>query len=113
MAGAKRQGREKPSKIEQRKVQGPERGPQVAQTALLAGPIYKGQAHGGKKPIKRGAKTPGVSLSLPLIFASLWLDALMDRGCIFLYFLNKTELQHGAVTLSKSYDVCRALTSVA
>ena len=63
MAGAKRQGREKPSKIEQRKVRGPEQGPQVAQTALRAGPIYKGQAHGGKKPIKRGAKTPGVSLS--------------------------------------------------
>ena len=41
---AKRQGKEKPVKIEQRKVQGPEWGPQVKQTALLASPIYIGQA---------------------------------------------------------------------
>ena len=39
---AKRQRREKPVKIEQRKVQGP----QVKQTALLASPIYIGQAQG-------------------------------------------------------------------
>ena len=39
MAVAERQGREKPMKIEESKVQGPERGPQVEQTALLAGPI--------------------------------------------------------------------------
>ena len=36
MVVAKRQGREKPPKIEQRKVRGPEGGPQVEQTALLA-----------------------------------------------------------------------------
>ena len=36
MAAAKRRGREKPAKIEQRKVRGPEGGPQVEQTALLA-----------------------------------------------------------------------------
>ena len=42
MAEAKRQRREKPVKIEQRKVQGP----QVKQTALLASPIYIGQAQG-------------------------------------------------------------------
>ena len=48
-------------KIEQRKV----RGPQVEQTALLASPIYIGQAQGeGKKThIKRGAKVRAVSLS--------------------------------------------------
>ena len=45
----KRQGREKPGKIEQRKVQGPEGRPQVGQTALLAGPIYTGQAQGEEK----------------------------------------------------------------
>ena len=57
MVGAKRQGREKPARIEQRKVQGPEWGPQVKQTALQAGPIYTGQAQGeGKTHIKRGAK---------------------------------------------------------
>ena len=42
MAVAKRQTREKPMKIEQKKV----RGPQVKQTTLLAGPIYIGQAQG-------------------------------------------------------------------
>ena len=55
MAVAKRQGRQKPMKIEQRKVRGPEWGPQVKQTRLLAGPIYTGQAQ-GEKNIKRGAK---------------------------------------------------------
>ena len=48
---------EKPTKIEQRKVQGPEWEPQVKQKALLAIPIYIGQARGeDKKHIKRGAK---------------------------------------------------------
>ena len=46
MAVAKRQGREKPMKTEQKKVRGPEGGPQVKQTTLLAGPIYIGQAQG-------------------------------------------------------------------
>ena len=48
MAVAKRQGREKPPKIE-RKVWGPEWGPQVEQTTLLTNPIYIGQAQGGEK----------------------------------------------------------------
>ena len=42
MAVAKRQRREKPMKIEQKKVRGPDLGPQVKQTTLLAGPIYIG-----------------------------------------------------------------------
>ena len=45
----KRQGREKPMKIEQRKVRGLEWGPQVEQVALLACPIYIGQAQGEEK----------------------------------------------------------------
>ena len=49
MAVAKSHGREKPAKIEQRKVRGPEWGPQVEKTALLAGPIYMGQAQGEAK----------------------------------------------------------------
>ena len=55
--------RKKPVKIKQRKVQGPEWEPQVKQTALLASPIYIGQAQGEeKKYIKRGAKIgPGAS----------------------------------------------------
>ena len=46
MAVAKRPGRGKPTKIEQREVQGLEWEPQVKQTTLLAGPIYIGQAQG-------------------------------------------------------------------
>ena len=69
MAVAKRQGREKPAKIEQRKVRGPEWGPQVKQTALLASPIYIRQAQGEeKKSFKRGAKELGLSLSSICIF---------------------------------------------
>ena len=57
MAVAKRQIREKPMKIEERKVRGLEWAPQVKQAAPLAGPIYIGQAWGeGKKHIKRGTK---------------------------------------------------------
>ena len=44
MAVAKRQEREKPAKIEQKKVQGPEWGPRVKQTTLLADQIYIEQA---------------------------------------------------------------------
>ena len=36
----------KRGKIEQRKVRGPEWGPQVKQTTLLAGPVYIGPAQG-------------------------------------------------------------------
>ena len=46
MAVAKRQGREKPAKIEQRKVPGSEWRPQVKQTAPLSSPIYIRQAWG-------------------------------------------------------------------
>ena len=49
MAVAKRQGKEKPVKIEQRNVPGPEWEPQVKQTAFLASPIYIGQTWGEEK----------------------------------------------------------------
>ena len=65
MAVAKRQGKEKPTKIEQRKVWGPEWGPQVGQTALLAGPIYVGQAQGEEKTHKKRSQRARGSLSLP------------------------------------------------
>ena len=61
MAVTKRPGREKPTKIGQGKI----RGPQIEQIALLARPIYIGQAQGEEKHIKRGAKGPGVGLSPP------------------------------------------------
>ena len=89
MAVAKRQGREKPVKIEQRTVRGSERGPRVEQTALLAGPVYKGRPRGREKHIKRGPKLGG-GLSSLCVF--LGRPALEPQGCIFLYFLNKTEL---------------------
>ena len=46
---AKKQKRENPAKIEQRKVRGPAWGPQVEQIALLASPIYTGKAQGEEK----------------------------------------------------------------
>ena len=63
MVVAKKQGREKPTKIEQRKVCGP----QVKETALLASPIYIGQAQGEEKNIIRGAK---IWLEASLFFVS-------------------------------------------
>ena len=99
MVVAKRQEREKPMKIEQRKIQRLEWGPQVEQTALPASPIYIAQAQGEeKKHVEREAKGPGVSVPLScspflsLLFAILGWHALMPQGCIFFYFLNKTEL---------------------
>ena len=84
MAVAKRQGREKPPKIEQRKVRGLERGPRVGQRAVLAGPVHTGQAGvgaaGGGKHKKRSQRAG----ALP---SCLWgQHALMPQGCIFLLF---------------------------
>ena len=62
MVVVKRQRREKPVKIEQRKV----REQSEYQTALLASPIYTGQAQVRRKNIKRGAKIePRSSLLFP------------------------------------------------
>ena len=78
MTVAKRQRREKPVKIEQRKVQGPEWGPQVKQTALLASPVYIRQAQGEEKNIQK--EEP--KLSQGVLFSSQ--PALTPPGCIFL-----------------------------
>ena len=61
MAVAKRPGREKPAKIEQRKVLGPEREPQVKQTTHLPKPNLHRTGPGTEKLIKRGAKTLSLS----------------------------------------------------
>ena len=89
MTVARRQRREKPVKIEQRKVRKHEGGPQVKQTALLASPIYIGQDQGGeKKRIKRGAKTePGASF-----LCLLGRPTLTPQGCTILFFPNKTAV---------------------
>ena len=66
MEVAKRQGREKPTKIEQRKVKGRSRARvrTSGRTALLVKPnLHRAGPGGRKKHIKRGAK--GLSLSLP------------------------------------------------
>ena len=91
MAVAKRQGREKTTKIEKKKIWGLEWGPQVEQTALLASHVYIGQAQGRrKKHIKRGAKGPGVSLPLS--------SALSHVGALSLS-LTHTLLQGSALPL--------------
>ena len=67
-----RQGREKPVKKEQKKVGGPELGPQVEQTMLLASPVYVGQAQEEKKTYKQRSQRAGVfSLSRVLGYSSL------------------------------------------
>ena len=71
MAVAKRQGMEKAAKIEQRKVWEVEWGPKVKQTALLASPIYIGQAQGEEKNIFK--KEPKGQGPLSLLFASFGL----------------------------------------
>ena len=117
MVVAKRQGREKPAEIEQRKVRGPERGPQVEQTALLATPIYRGQAQGEEKHLKRGAQSwRSLSLAPTLsLFSShlLGQNALTPRGRIFLYLLNKTDLPENYSTDCPRAVTPRALTSIA
>ena len=71
MALAKRPRTEKPTKIEQSKVQGLEGEPLVKQTALLASPVYIGQAQGEeKKHIKRGAKIEPLASLLLVSFGS-------------------------------------------
>ena len=80
MAVAKRQAREKPRKIEQREVRGPAGGPQVGQTALLAGPTYR--AGPGQENHKKRSQRARLSL----LFTPLGRHAPTPRGCIFLQF---------------------------
>ena len=74
---AKRQGREKPTKLEPRKVRGPEWGPQIKQTALLASPIYIRQAQGEeeKKTHKQRSQNWAGVFSLPCLLATAFLDS--------------------------------------
>ena len=83
MAVAKRHGREKPSKIEQRK------------HSWVAQFTQRRPGGRGKNTQKEAPQGRGPSLfvarSLSL-FSSRLLGQHTPRGCIFLYFLNKTEL---------------------
>ena len=87
--------------------------------ALLSTPIYIGQAQGeGKTYKKRSQKARALSmphrLSVSLSFSSLpifWVSMPSHLKDVFsCYFLDKTE---GAITLSKSCIVPRALMSIA
>ena len=57
MAVAKRQRKEKPTKVEEKKIQRLEWQPQVKQTALLASPIHEGQAQREEEKEKKKKKT--------------------------------------------------------
>ena len=109
MGVAKRPGREKPAKIQQRKVWGPEWEPQVKQTALLDGPIYIGQAQ-GEKNIKRGARASSLSPTCwgALLFASLDQRALTPWRWIFLL----SSKHNRAVTLSCNTDLSKSCNTV-
>ena len=76
MAVAKRQGREKPTKIEQRKVKGRSEDLRTGmrtsgRTALLTKPNLHRAGPGGRKNIKRGTKGLSLSLSCALGCSSL------------------------------------------
>ena len=90
------EGRGKPMKIEQREVQGPECGPQLELTTLLASPVYRGQARGRKSIQKELPKGwgPLSFLRAGVLFSSRlrvnMLSHLEDGfSC---YYLNKMEL---------------------
>ena len=70
-------------KIEQRQVRGPEWEPQVKQTALLASPVYRGQAQGEeRKHIKRRAKIePPASLCVFSVGPPSHLEDVFSFAC--------------------------------
>ena len=103
MAVAKRQGREKPEKIEQRKVQGLEWGSQVEQTALLAGPIYIGQAQGEEKRYKKRSRR---SWALCLCLSSLWVFFFF----VFFFFNLNLFILIGGNYFTILYWFCRIST---
>ena len=83
MAVAKRQGREKPAKIEQRKVKGRSRTRvrTSGRTALLTKPNLHGAGPGGrKKHIKRGAKGLPPPPPLTVLLGALLFTSLDRRA---------------------------------
>ena len=66
MVVAKRKRKERRTKMEQKKIPGPDREPQGKQRALLASPVYTGQAQGEEGHTKRGANMqPSLLLGQP------------------------------------------------
>ena len=71
-------------------------------TALLASPVYIGQAQGGEKKKKKKKKPYKKRSQRAVPFFSSHLRVGMPsrlKDVFSCYFLNKIELQHGAVTL--------------
>ena len=93
MAVAKRQRREKPMKIEQRKVRGPEWEIQVKQTALLAGPSYIGQTQGKEKKYKRRSQNWAGG------FSSFWVFWVGLPSYLEEVFSLACQIKQGALTL--------------
>ena len=100
MAVAKRQGREKPTKIEQRKVKGRSEDLRTGmrtsgRTALLTKPNLHRAGPGGRKKHKKRSQR-ALALSLPsagVLFSScLWIDmpSHLEDG-FSCYLLNKIE----------------------
>ena len=90
MAVAKRQGREKPAKIEQRKVRGrsEDRSEDLRENHQHSWPAQftQGRPWGEEKTYKRGAIACAGSLPHSPLFASLGRHALTPRGWIPLLF---------------------------
>ena len=95
MAVATRQGREKPAKMKQKKVQGGVR--TSGKTNNTPGwPNLHRTGPGGDKHINRGARASSLSLSLlcaGALFSCLWIDVSSPLEDGFsCYLLNKIEL---------------------
>ena len=96
MAVAKRQGREKPAKIEQRKVKGRSED-RTGRTAVLAKPNLHRAGPGGRKKTYKKRSQRALSLSLlhavALFSSHLWIDvpSRLEDG-FSCYYLNKIEL---------------------
>ena len=95
--------------MKQRKVRGPEWGPQVKQTTLLAGPVYIGQAQG---EINTQIEEPEPALSPArwgaLLLISLDPRALTPERWIFLISFK----QNRAVTLSCNTGLSKSYNTV-
>ena len=107
MVVTKRQGREKPAKIEQRKVWGLEWGLQVEHTALLAIPICIGQPQGeGKTYKKRSQRALSCACTGAFFSSRIWVDMpLHFEDGFSCYYLkkNRAVTQSCNIDLSKSY----------
>ena len=103
---AKRQGREKPAKIDQRKVKGmsDDRSEDSEKTALLAKQNLHRAGPGGGKNIKGGGKA--LSLSLPFACtASLSLSLSLSPMCVHSFSFSLPHMHALSLYLSPRQDM--------